>query len=342
MTDESTGRNTPQDGEPPGSDAAGTLLAAQQDTGEGLPTRPLGTTGERVSILCLGGWHIGQCGKVDGEPEAIGMMHEAIDEGLTFFDNAWDYHDGYAEELMGRAIADRREQVFLMTKNCERDYDGTLSNLHDSLKRLQTDHIDLWQFHEINYDNDPRWVFEQGGLKAALEAQAAGKIRYIGFTGHKDPRIHLEMIGQPYDWDTVQMPINICDYFYRSFQKQVVPVCLEHGIGVIGMKTLAGSPGGTSGAIPEAGLATAEECIQYSLSQPVSSQVLGIRIRRDLDQALRVGRGFRPLDEDRLATLRDGVREAAGDGRVELFKSTQHFDGPHHQKQHGFAVEETP
>ncbi|HCD01475.1 MAG TPA: aldo/keto reductase, partial [Planctomycetaceae bacterium] len=169
----------------------------------------------------------------------------------------------------------------------------------------------------------------------------AGKVRFIGFTGHKDPRIHLEMLGQPYKWATAQMPINICDYFYRSFQKNVVPACLKDGVGVIGMKTLAGSPDGKNGAIPAAGLATGEECIHYSLSQPVSSQVVGIRIRRDLEQALKAGRGFKPLDKDQLASMRAKVEDAAGDGRVELFKSTQHFDGPHHKKQHGFTVEET-
>ncbi len=316
------------------------LFEAQQDDGLGLPTRPLGNTGQHVSILCLGGWHIAQCAKDDGEPEAISMMHEAIQEGMTFFDNAWDYHDGYAEEVMGRAIANRRDQVFLMTKNCERDYRGSLDNLHDSLKRLNTDHIDLWQFHELDYDNDPEWIFEQGGLRAALEAQKAGKIRFIGFTGHKDPRIHLDMIARPHDWDTAQMPINICDYFFRSFQNNVVPVCLENGIGVIGMKTLAGSPDGQNGAIPAAGLATATQCIHYSLSQPVSSQVLGIRIRRDLKQALDAGRNFQPLEDQQLDQLREQVREVAGDGRIELFKSTQIFDGPHHRKQHGFEVAE--
>ena len=343
MTDETTRRDFLQAGVAAGValGLAEEILGAQQDNGKGLPTRPLGKTGEQVSILCLGGWHIGQCGKDDGEPEAIKMMHEAIDGGMTFFDNAWDYHDGYAEELMGKAISDRRDKVFLMTKNCERDYKGSMSNLDDSLKRLKTDRIDLWQFHEINYDNDPEWVFEKGGLKAALEAQKAGKVRFIGFTGHKDPRLHLAMLGQPYKWATAQMPINICDYFYRSFQKNVVPACLKNGVGVIGMKTLAGSPDGKNGAIPAAGLATGEECIQYSLSQPVSSQVVGIRIRRDLDQALKAGRGFKPLDKDQLASMRAKVEDAAGDGRIELFKSTQHFDGPHHKKQHGFTVEET-
>ncbi len=342
MTDESTRRDFLQAGVAAGV-ALGLgeeLLGSQKDDGAGLPTRPLGKTGERVSILCLGGWHIGQAGKDDGEPVAIKLMHQAIDKGMTFFDNAWDYHDGYSEELMGDAIKDRRDKVFLMTKNCERDYKGSIANLNDSLKRMKTDHIDLWQFHEINYDNDPAWVFEKGGLKAALEAQKAGKVRYIGFTGHKDPRIHLNMLGQPYKWATAQMPINICDYFFRSFQRTVIPECLKRGVGVIGMKSLGGSPDGKNGAIPTTGMATAAECIRYSLSQPVSSQVVGIRLQRDLDQALKVGRGFRPAGKDELLALRKQVEQHAGDGRHELFKSTQHFDGPHHRLQHGFTVEE--
>ncbi len=322
-----------------GLSLADAVLAAQDDSPQGLPVRPLGRTGERVSILCLGGWHIGKAARETDEKTAIRLMHRAIDEGMTFFDNAWDYHDGFSEELMGRALRGRRDQVFLMTKVCERDYKGALSNLDDSLRRLQTDRIDLWQFHEMVYDNDPDWVFEKGGLRAALEAQKAGKVRYIGFTGHKDPRIHLKMLGKPYAWASAQMPINVCDYYYRSFQNEVVPVCLKKGVGVIGMKSLGGSPDGQNGRIPSAGLASAEQCIRYALSMPVTSLVVGIRNERDLEQALRVGRGFQPMDQRALAALREKVRDVAGDGRHELFKSTKRFDGPHHRKQHGFALD---
>lgn len=318
---------------------AHTLLAQQKDDGKGLPTRPLGKTGQQVSILCLGGWHIGKTVLESDEKTAIKLMHDAIDNGLTFFDNCWDYHDGLSEEIMGKAIKDRRDKVFLMTKNCERDYKGSRKCLEDSLRRLQTDHLDLWQFHEMVYDNDPDWVFEKGGIKAALEAQKAGKVRFLGFTGHKDPRIHLKMLNKPRAWDTAQMPINICDYYYRSFQREVVPVCLEKQVGVIGMKSLGGSPDGQNGRLPKEGVASAEDCIRYSLSQPVSSLVVGIRNQRDLDQALRVGRGFKPLSEQEQTKLRNQVAEVAGDGRHELFKSTKDFDGPHHRKQHGFAVQ---
>lgn len=315
------------------------LLAEQRDKGTGLPTRPLGKTGEHVSILALGGWHIGKASQEADEATAIRLMHAAIDEGLTFFDNAWDYHDGLSEELMGKGLKGHRDRVFLMTKNCERDYKGSLSNLEDSLRRLQTDHLDLWQFHEMVYDNDPDWVFDKGGIKAALEAQKAGKVRFIGFTGHKDPRIHRKMLDKPYAWASAQMPINVCDHHYRSFEKEVVPVCLEKGVGVIGMKSLGGSPDGQNGRIVKEGLATAEQCIRYSLSQPVSALVVGIRNQKDLDQALKVGRGFQPMNQEELAALRNQVREVATDGRHELFKTTKLFDGPHHRKQHGFAVE---
>jgi aryl-alcohol dehydrogenase-like predicted oxidoreductase len=309
------------------------LLAAQEDGGAGLPTRPLGRTGDRVSLLCLGGWHIGQAGKEDGDDKAISFMHRALDEGLTFFDNAWDYHDGYSESLMGKAIHDSRERVFLMTKNCERDYEGSMKCLNDSLTRLRTDHLDLWQFHEMVYDNDPDWVFEKGGMKAALEAQKAGKVRHIGFTGHKDPKIHLKMLHKPQQWASAQMPINVCDFFFRSFQHEVLPQCLQQGTGVLGMKSLGG---GMQGKIVQSGLVTAPECIRFALSQPISSLVVGIRNERDLNQAIEVGRGFRPLTLEEQHVILDKVREESGDGRHELFKTSKNFDGPHHRKQHGF------
>jgi predicted aldo/keto reductase-like oxidoreductase len=308
---------------------------AQQDSAKGIPTRRLGRTNEQVSILCLGGWHIGS---IKDRQESIRIMHAALDEGITFFDNAWDYHNGHAEEVMGEALASdgRRDRVFLMTKNCERDYEGSKRNLDDSLRRLRTDRIDLWQFHEMVYDNDPDWVFEKGGLKAALEAQKAGKVRYIGFTGHKDPSIHLKMIGKPYDWASAQMPINVMDAHYRSFQKEVVPVCLNKNIGVIGMKSLGGGP---PGRIPTQTKITAEQCIRYSLSLPVSSLVVGIQSMADLKQDVGIARGFRPMPDTEKDQLLSMAAPEGGDGRHELFKSTKSFDGPHHRKQHGFALD---
>jgi aryl-alcohol dehydrogenase-like predicted oxidoreductase len=301
----------------------------------GLPQRPLGRTGQRVSILCLGGWHIGA---VKDENEAIRIMHAAIDEGLTFFDNAWDYHNGHSETVMGKALKmdGRRKKVFLMTKNCERDYAGSMKNLEDSLRRLQTDYLDLWQFHEMVYDNDPDWVFEKGGLKAAIEARKQGKVRYIGFTGHKDPLIHLKMLNKPHDWDAAQMPINALDAFYRSFQKEVVPVCLKKNVGIIGMKGLAG--GYPDGRMLSHMKLSAEECYRYCLSLPVATQVVGITSMEQLKTDISLARNFKPMTESEKQTLLAKVKDEAGDGRHELFKSTKNFDGPHHRRQHGFDV----
>src|SRR5687768_16739454 len=211
------------------SAAAGLAAAADTGSSTGLPTRPLGKTGQQVSILCLGGWHIGA---VKDKAEAVRIMHTALDEGLTFFDNAWDYHDGGSEEVMGEALSaeGKRKKCFLMTKNCARDAKGTRQHLEDSLRRLKTDHIDLWQFHEINYDNDPDWIVEKGALAEAVKAQKEGKVRFLGFTGHKSPHIHLSMLKR-HKWDTVQMPINVLDQFYRSFAKEVLPEANKLGIG---------------------------------------------------------------------------------------------------------------
>jgi uncharacterized protein len=311
---------------------ASEVLASQQPAGSsGLPTRVLGRTGERVSILCLGGWHIGS---VKDPGEAIRIMHAAVDEGVTFFDNCWDYHDGGAEEIMGRALAgSRRDKVFLMTKNCERDQAGSMKCLDDSLRRLRTDRIDLWQFHEIIYDNDPDWVFEKGGLKAAIEARQAGKVRYIGFTGHKDPRIHLSMLAKPFAWDACQFPVNVLDLHYRSFQKQVLPVCLKNKVGAIGMKGF----GGGDGVARQAGL-TPGDAYRFALSQPIASQVVGMTTLEQLQENVALARGFKPLSAAEQAALADKVKPFATDGRFEQFKSTQNFDGPVHRRQHGFPA----
>jgi uncharacterized protein len=308
------------------------VLASQQPaSATGLPTRALGRTGQRVSILCLGGWHIGA---IEDPAEAIRIMHAALDEGLTFFDNCWDYHDGGSEEVMGRALADgRRTKAFLMTKNCERDYEGSKRCLDDSLRRLRTDYLDLWQFHEMVYDSDPDWVFDRGGIRAAIEARKAGKVRHIGFTGHKDPRIHLAMLDKPFEWETSQMPVNVLDVHYRSFQKHVVPVCLKKQVGVIGMKGF----GGGSGILAKAGL-SATEAYRYALSQPVASQVVGLTSMEQLREAIALARNFTPMPAEEQKVLTDRLRDVATDGRFELFKSSQMFDGPVHRRQHGFAT----
>lgn len=309
------------------SPLAASVLATQEDSPGGLPRRGLGKTGQKVSIICLGGWHIGSI----PEQEGISLMHQAIDEGVNFFDNAWDYHQGGSEEVMGKALSTggRRDKVFLMTKVCDRDYQGAKKQLEESLRRLKTDHIDLWQFHEINYPRDPEWVFDKGGIKAALEARKEGKVRFIGFTGHKDIQFHQEMLKQDFEWDTVQMPINILDAHFRSFQKEVVPECNRRGIGVIGMKGLAG------GHIPrELGL-SAEICRRYALSLPISSLVCGITSRKELQQDVGVARGFQPMQPADLEKLLAETKEEGSKGEHELFKTSRRFDGGYHRKQHG-------
>ncbi len=302
-----------------------------------MPTRPLGRTGERVSILCLGGWHIRS---ITDDSEAVALMHAALDGGMTFFDNAWDYHDGGSEELMGKALAHpgKRRQSFLMTKNCGRDAKTVQTHLDDSLRRLKTDVIDLVQFHEINYDNDPDWIVDRGGLGVLLAAQKAGKVRHIGFTGHKDPRIHLSMLPR-HAWATVQMPINVLDYHYRSFLHQVLPAAQAAGVGVIGMKSLGGGRQRMARFI-SGGVCTPEEGIRWALSQPIDSLVVGIDCREVLEQNLRIGQGFSPMPADEQAALLARVKALAGDGRHETFKSTQLHDGPYHRAQHAMTEAE--
>ena len=316
--------------------AMGTTAAGEE--AKGLPTRPLGKSGVNVSIICLGGWHIGD---VKDKDEAIKIMHAALDEGMTFFDNCWDYHDGGSEEIMGKALSmdagKWRKKCFLMTKVCARDARTVRSQIEDSLHRLKTDAIDLMQMHEINWDNDPEWVVEQGGLAELLKIQKEGKVRFVGFTGHKSPHIHLKMLPV-HKWDTVQCPINVCDHFYRSFAEQVIPAAKKQGTGVIGMKTLGGGSMATKGGrIPGAKLATAEECIRFALSQDVAAVVTGIDSMDVLKQNLKVGREYKPFEKAELDALFAKVKPQAGDGRHERFKSTIDFDGPYHRKQHGFA-----
>jgi predicted aldo/keto reductase-like oxidoreductase len=318
--------------------AAADAFCADDASAKGLPTRPLGKTGERVSIICLGGWHIGA---VKDESQAIKIMHTALDEGLTFFDNAWDYHMGGSEEIMGKALSmdGKRSKCFLMTKNCGRDAKTVKQHLEDSLRRLRTDHIDLVQFHEMNYDNDPEWILKRGCLDEMLKAQKAGKVRFIGFTGHKDPRIHLEMLRRYDKWDTAQMPINICDYFYRSFQRQVVPEANKRGVAPIGMKSLGGGSD-HKGRFITASVCTAAEARRYALSQDIASLVCGIDSMEVLKQDIGIARNFKPLSEDELKGLLLKVEAVAGDGRHERFKSTQLFDGPYHRQQHGLTQKE--
>jgi predicted aldo/keto reductase-like oxidoreductase len=307
--------------------------AARVTNAQGIPMRPLGRTGEMVTMICLGGYH---SSVHPNESDSIRLIQRAIDEGITFLDNAWDYHDGAAEERMGKAISQgsRREKVFLMTKCCGRTAKDAQSHLEDSLRRLRTDHLDLWQFHEIVYDNDPDWIFAQGGaIETALKAKEQGKIRFLGFTGHKDPTIHLKMLGKPYAWATTQMPLSVMDGQFRSFEHYVLPVLNQRGIGPIGMKSLGGN-----GKIVNDGLVSVEEALRYVFSLPIATLVSGIDSEKVLDQNLKIVRDFKPMTaEERIAVLAK-VSAVAGDGRYELFKTSKTYDSSFHRKQHGFAT----
>jgi predicted aldo/keto reductase-like oxidoreductase len=223
-----------------------------------------------------------------------------------------------------------------MTKNCGRDAATSREHLEDSLRRLKTDVIDLWQFHEINYDNDPEWLVERGALAVAIEAQKVGKIRFIGFTGHKSPHIFLKMLPL-HAWDTCQLPVNICDYFYRSSIREVMPELRKRDIAAIGMKSLGGGNLESGGNIVAGGIATAEECIAFSLSQQIATLVVGIDSMKVLMQDVKVARDFKLMPQAEADALLARVKPVAGDGRFELSKSSQHFDGPYHRRQHGFA-----
>ncbi|HAY83194.1 MAG TPA: aldo/keto reductase [Planctomycetaceae bacterium] len=298
----------------------------------GIPVRPLGNTGLQVSIIGFGGGHY--CRPHLTEQESIGLVQAAVDQGVSFMDNAWEYHNGTSEIRMGKALAagGRRQQVTLMTKVCGRDRKTARTHLDESLQRLQTDVIDVWQFHEINYDNDPDWLFgPDGAIEAAEEARRAGKVRFIGFTGHKHPDLFKKMLQQGFDWDTCQMPTTVVDAHYRSFQKEVLPLLNERGIGVIGMKSL----GGDAQLVTDAGL-TAQQCRNYALSLPISTLVCGIESQANLEQDLEIARNFQPLASEVRAQLLEQVRDVAGDGRYEWFKSTQYYDSGYHREQHGF------
>jgi aryl-alcohol dehydrogenase-like predicted oxidoreductase len=316
-----------------GSSLAASVFAQTSSSATGLPTRTLGRSGVKVSVLGLGGAHLG---RIRDESEAIRLLHASLDEGLTFMDNAWEYNKGRSEEIMGRGLAmdARRKKAFVMTKVCSREHKGAMEQLDESLRRLQTDYLDLWQFHECNYHNDPEWVVEKGALRAAEEARKAGKVRFIGFTGHKSPAIHLRMLALPFAWDAAQMPVNLMDSGFLSFRREVIPVCQKKNVGVVGMKGC----GGDGRMLREGGL-TVEECYRYFLSQPVSVQVVGLNSVDELRRALDIARNLKPMTDAELTTISKRVRDTMGDGRFELFKTSKRFDSAYHRQQHGFATE---
>ena len=295
-------------------------LALQKPGSAGLPVRPLGKSGTSLSIVGLGGWD--SVANKSGD-ESIALMHEALESGITFWDNCWEYHEGRAEAVMGRALqpASRRDQVFLMTKVCARDGQGFRKLFGDSLRRLQTDHVDLLLFHAIQYPGDRERIFdpERGGLAAALEARRRGQIRFLGFSGHMYPASHLEMLAAPQEWDAVLMPLNILDAQYRSFEKTVLPECRRRDIGVLGMKSLAAQ----NGRLPRDLGVSPELCRRYALSLPVTSLLCGLQIREELKGMVRVARDFQPLTAAEVGDLLKIAEGPARNGEVEQYKNPQ-------------------
>lgn len=284
-----------------------------------------------ITALGLGGYHLGM---IPEDSDAIRLCQQAIDEGITFLDNAWEYHNGLSEERMGKAIHDRRDQVFLMTKVCThgRDKHEAMRQLEDSLRRLQTDYLDLWQVHEVVYENDPAWHFQAGGVIEALElAKQQGKVRYIGFTGHKSPEIHLKMLAYNYPFDTCQLPLNALDGTFRSFEQKVLPELARQGIAALGMKTMGGS-----GKMVKAGVLTAEEALRYAMSLPVASTISGMLSQRMLLHNVGIARNFTPMTAEEMQALRSRVEDAGGDGRYEMYKVSAKHEGPIGRAQHDF------
>ena len=298
-------------------------MPASTDRGD-MPYRILGRTGERVSAIGLGGWHLGL--KNVDEELSVRIVRHAVDRGINFLDNSWDYNDGASETRMGKALRDGyRNKVFLMTKIDGRSKAEAKRQLDESLRRLGTDRIDLVQHHEIIRYDDPHRIFdEEGAHGALLEARQAGKLRFIGFTGHKDPRIHLHMLevasANGFVFDTAQMPLNVMDAHYRSFERMVVPELVKQQIGVLGMKSMA------NGIILKSGTVTATECLHYALGLPTSVVITGIESMERLEQAFEAARTFRPMNDAQRSTLLAKTRNAASRGEFELFKTTSIFD----------------
>ena len=295
------------------------------------PRRAMGKTGVEVSILGVGGYHLGT---VSGQDEANSMVAKALDYGINFFDNAWEYHKGMSEERLGTALKGKRDQAIVMTKVCThgRKKDVAMRMLEESLIRLQTDHLDVWQIHEVVYYNDPERAYDTDGVIEALAlAKQQGKVKFVGFTGHKNPSIHLDMLQRGFAFDTVQMPINAFDPNYRSFERQVLPVAIEKGIAVFSMKSMGGS-----GEAIVHGALTPTEALSYAMSVPgVSTTISGMDSLAVLDQNLQILHDFQPLDANQMTALREHGKRF-NDGRYELYKSTVKYDGDLGREQHNY------
>ncbi len=302
-----------------GAATAGLLSPRVAQAAEGeIARRPFGKTGVNVSILGLGGWHVG----TQKDPaESHRLIRTAIDAGVNFLDNSIDYNEGQSEIRMGEAIKDIRDQVFVMTKHNFRDKKSAMRDLEISLKRLQTDHLDLWQFHSIERPEDPDWIFaENGAIEAAQLAKQQGKVRFIGFTGHKNPEYHLKMLAKPYEWDALQMPLNVLDSHFRSFERRVLPEAVKRQLGIVAMKPMAFQNAPLTGAV------TSTECLHYTMSLPVSVTITGCETMERLETAIQAARSFKPLSDAEMQALRDRMTSFVKNGESEPYKTTNNFD----------------
>jgi uncharacterized protein len=301
-----------------------------------IPMRPFGRHSDvKISALGLGGHHIGQAAD---QRTAINIVHGAIDGGVTFFDNCWEYHRGKTENWMGAALKGRRDKVFLMTKVCTHGRDGSLAMqmLEQSLNRLQTDHLDLWQVHGVVFENDPELFIRAGGAAEALrKAKEQGKVRFFGFTGHKRPEVHLAMLNVGFEWDAVQMPLNPFDSHFLSFEQGVLPELNKRGVAALGMKPIGGN-----GDMVKKGAITAEQALRYAMSLPVTTTITGMETMEVLQQNLLIAQGFTPYTDDQMRAIREQVKMPAADGRFEPYKTSLRYDNPEARLAHNYPLDE--
>jgi uncharacterized protein len=302
--------------------------------GGAVPLRKFGRSTENISILGFGGHHLGEA---PDQETAVEMIHQAVDGGITFYDNCWEYRRGKTEIWMGAGLKGRRGKVFLMTKTCPhgRDASIALTMLEESLRRLQTDYLDLWQIHGMAFDNDPAlFIRPNGAAEALAKAKKDGKVRFVGFTGHHSPKVHLGMLETGFPFDAVQMPLNAFDASFHSFEQQVLPELNKRGIAALGMKPLNGH-----GEAIKNGLITAEEALRYAMSLPVATTITGMDSLEVLKQNLQIAQKFTPLSETEMTALRNRCKPDAADGRYELYKLSLKFDNPEARLAHGFPLD---
>jgi uncharacterized protein len=300
-----------------------------------IPLRPFGSHNIQISALGMGGHHLGDC---PDQATASRIIHEAVDGGITFFDNCWEYHNGKSEAWLGAGLKDSRNKIFLMTKVCTHGRDAGLAMqmLEQSLRRLQTDHLDLWQIHGVGFENDPELFIRPGGAAEALsKAKQQGKVRFVGFTGHKDANVHLKMLATGFPFDSVQMPLNAFDAHFLSFQTLVLPELNKRGIAALGMKPFSGH-----GEPLTAGQVTADEALRYAMSLPVATTITGMETMDVLRQNLTIAQNFRPMSPDEMRSLENRTKDAAADGRYELYKMSLKFDNPEARMAHGFPLDD--